>query len=281
MMQTHPLLPKLKRLRLGGMVHTLEQRAQEALDQSLAPVEFLALLLEDEIERREQKRFRRMINASRLDESKTLPRFDFTATPWLSRTLVNELASCRFVDRAENVLLAGPTGTGKSHLAQALGHEAIRKDKRVLYRPVHKLLAKLHAKRADGSFDKLLRKIIHVELLILDDFGLVPLTRQGAEDLYEIIRQRYESRSIIITSNRAPAEWIDVFGNELMASAALDRLTHHSHFIEMKGESYRQRQRRLRTGENIFSKREESEEQNQNIQDQNEGELNQEKSGDI
>lgn len=276
-MRTHPLLPKLKQLRLGGMVSTLEMRSQEAIDRSLAPTEFLALLLDDEIERRDQKRFRRMIDASMLDESKTLAQFDFTASPWLSRTLVNELASCRFIENSGNVLLAGPTGTGKSHLAQALGHEAIKQGKRVLYRPVHKLLARLHSKRADGSFGKHLSRILHVELLILDDFGLVPLTQQGAEDLYEIIRQRYENRSIVITSNRAPVEWADIFGNALMASAALDRLTHHSHFIEMKGESYRQRQRRLRTGQNIFEKREET----QTKTDQKKEKQTEEKGGEL
>jgi DNA replication protein DnaC len=252
-MQHHPLLPKLKQLRLGGMAGTLELRSQEAIERSLAPLEFLALLLDDEIDRRDQKRFRRMIETSRLDEMKTLARFDFTASPWLSRTVVNDLASCRFIDKADNVLLAGPTGTGKSHLAQALGHEAIRKGKRVMYRPVHKILSKLHAKRADGGFSSYLSRLLHVELLILDDFGLVPLSQQNAEDLYEIIRQRYENRSIILTSNRSPEEWGDVFGNELMASAALDRLTHHSHFIEMKGESYRQKQRRMRSGKDTLN----------------------------
>lgn len=277
-MRTHPLLPKLKQLRLGGMINTLERRSQEAIDRSLAPMEFLALLLDDEIERRDQKRFRRMIDASRLDESKTISQFDFAASPWLSRTLVNELSSCRFIDNAENVLLAGPTGTGKSHLAQALGHEAIKQGKRVLYRPVHKLLARLHGKRADGNFSKHLSRILHVELLILDDFGLVPLTQQSAEDLYEIIRQRYENKSIVITSNRAPVEWADIFGNSLMASAALDRLTHHSHFIEMKGESYRQRQRRLRTGQNIF---EEKEEETETKTDQKKEKQIEEKSGEL
>ena len=280
-MQAHPLLPKLKHLRLGGMVNTLERRSQEAIEQSLAPMEFLALLLEDEIERRDQKRFRRMIEASMLDEAKTLAQFDFAASPWLSRTFVNDLASCRFIERAENVLLAGPTGTGKSHLAQALGHEAIRMGKRVHYRSVHKLLAKLHGKRADGSYIKYLSKLLHVELLILDDFGLMPLTQQGAEDLYEIIRQCYENRSIIITSNRAPVEWADIFGNKLMASAALDRLTHHSHFIEMKGESYRQRQRRLKTGQNIFSEGTGTDEGKESCSNGKEDQVTEEKSGDI
>jgi len=227
------------------MVHTLEQRAQEALDRSLALVEFLVLLVDDEIDRREQTRFARRIAAARLDESKTLARFDFSAAPRLSRALINELCSCRFVEKGENVLLVKPTGTGKSHLAQTLAHEAIKRGCRVLYRPVHNLLARVNASRADGTFSKVYPTLLRVDVLVLDDFGLVPLSARGAEDLYEIIRERYEEKPIIVTSNRAPEEWAEVFGNQLMASAALDRLTHHAHFIEMTGESYRQRQRRL------------------------------------
>ena len=230
MMQVHPLLPKLKRLRLGGMVYTLAQRSQEAIERSLPPVEFLALLVDDEIERREQSKFARRIVEAGIDESKTIARFDFSAAPRLKRTLINELSSCRFVERGENVLLVGPTGTGKSHLAQGLAYEAIKRGYRVLYRPLHHLIDKLYAARADGTFHKVYTNILRVDVLILDDFGLVPLSSRGAQDLYEIIRDRYERKSIIPTSNRAPEEWGEVFGNSLLASAALDRLTHHSQF---------------------------------------------------
>ncbi len=265
MMQVHPLLPKLKRLRLGGMAYTLEQRSQEAIERSLPPVEFLALLVDDEIERREQTKFRRRIVEAGIDESKTIDRFDFSAAPRLKRTLINELSSCRFVERGENVLLVGPTGTGKSHLAQGLAYEAIKRGYRVLYRPLHHLINKLYAARADGTFlsavpaqagHKVYTNILRVDVLILDDFGLVPLSSHGAQDLYEIIRDRYERKSIILTSNRAPEEWAEAFGNSLLASAALDRLTHHSQFIEMKGESYRQRQRRLVNGGSITGEKE-------------------------
>lgn len=280
MIRSHPLLPKLKELRLGGMVHSLETRAQEAMDRSLSPVEFLALMLDDEIDRRHQRRYRRRIEQSRLDETKNLESFDFAAVPWLSGALVRDLATCRFVERAENLLLAGPTGTGKTHLAHALGLEAIKRELRVLCRPVHQMLSRLHAGRADGSHGRYWSTLLRVDLLILDDFGLVPLTPHSAEDLYELIRKRYERGSIIITSNRAPEEWDEVFGNQLMASAALDRLTHHSRFIEMRGESYRQRERRLRD-ESIIKTEEKTGEEEEAKQSANQASVNTERGGDI
>jgi len=280
MIRSHPLLPKLKELRLGGMVHSLETRAQEAMDRSLSPVEFLALMLDDEIDRRHQRRYRRRIEQSRLDETKNLESFDFAAVPWLSGALVRDLATCRFVERAENLLLAGPTGTGKTHLAHALGLEAIKRELRVLCRPVHQMLSRLHAGRADGSHGRYWSTLLRVDLLILDDFGLVPLTPHSAEDLYELIRKRYERGSIIITSNRAPEEWDEVFGNQLMASAALDRLTHHSRFIEMRGESYRQRERRLRD-DSIIKTEEITGEEEEAKQSANQASVNTERGGDI
>ena len=138
----------------------------------------------------------------------------------------------------------GSTGTGKSHLAQALVQEAIKHGYRALTRPTHTLLAALHASRADGTYAKFRSRVVNVDVLLLDDFGLVPLSAQAAEDLYEIIRERYERRSILLTSNRAPEEWGEVFTNPLLASAALDRLTHHVHIVTITGASYRQRKRK-------------------------------------
>jgi len=243
-MLTHPLLPKLKILNLSGMAQSLDPRAHNAQEQSLSPLEFLALLLDDEIERREQSRLRRRIQEAGLEEGKTLARFDFAAAPQAPKALLSDLALCRFVARAENIVFAGPSGTGKSHLAQALAYEAIKQGYKALYRPMHQILGALHAARADGTFARLRARLLRADVLVLDDFGLLPLTPQNAEDLYEIIRERYEQRSILMTSNRAPEEWAEVFGNPLLASAALDRLTHHVHVLRLTGASYRQRHKR-------------------------------------
>jgi DNA replication protein DnaC len=243
-MMTHPLLPKLRQLKLGGMVQTLDVRATQAIERQLAPVEFLALLLDDELERRSQQRLARHLAQSGCDAHKTLAHFDFAATPGVNRSYIMDLAACTFIGRHENLLLCGPTGVGKSHLANGLAIEAMKRDLRVLSRPVQRLLADLHAARANGSYPRLLTRVLTVDLLVLDDFGLQPLSAQAAQDLYEIISERYERASLIITSNRAFEEWAEVFGNELLASAALDRLTHHAHTLIIRGESYRQRDRR-------------------------------------
>jgi DNA replication protein DnaC len=243
-MMTHPLLPKLRQLRLSGMVETLDLRAAQSIERQLSPTEFLALLLDDELERRNQRRLALRLAQSGCDSQKTLVHFDFAAAPGVNRILIQDLATCTFIARHENILLCGPTGVGKSHVANGLGIEALKREFRVLSYPAHHLLKNLHAAQASGGHARLLSKILNTDLLILDDFGLYPLTPQAAQDLYEIISERYERASIIITSNRAFEEWAEVFNNDLLASAALDRLTHHTHTIIIRGSSYRQRQRR-------------------------------------
>lgn len=235
----HQLTPYLKQLRLSGILETLEARNRQALDDQWSYVEFLSRLLEDEVERRAQKQLALRLRRGAVNTTKTLEGFDFNFNPTLRRQAVMQVASCDYIRQHYNVLLCGPTGVGKSHLAQALAHEACRQGFDVLFANTHKMLQHLNGGRADGTLERRIQSYLRPDLLILDDFGLKPLTPPGPEDLYDIINERYEQGSILLTSNRAPAEWPDLFGDPLLASAGLDRLAHHAEVLVITGDSFR------------------------------------------
>ena len=236
---THQLTPMLRTLRLSGILETLDIRNRQAVEQPTSFVEFLTVLLQDEVERRAQSKLRLRLRRAAFDPTKTLEGFDFGFTPKLNKAQVFDLATCQFIERHENVLLYGPTGVGKSHLGQALAHEACRRGFDVLFIDTAKMLSHLAGGRADGTHDQRLLRYTRPHLLVLDDFGLKALRPPGPEDLYDVINERYEKASILLTSNRDRAEWPDLFGEALLASAALDRLTHGAHFVEMMGASFR------------------------------------------
>lgn len=244
---SHQLTPKLKNLRLSGILETLEVRNRQAIEEKLSYVEFLQRLLEDEVERRAAKQLALRLRRASFDIEKTLEGFDFSFNVSINRQQVFDLATCRFVERRECVLVVGPAGVGKSHLAQALGHEACRRGFDVVFTTMSKMLSHLNGGRADGTYDRRLQNYIRPDLLILDDFGLKPLHPPAPEDLYEVINERYERGSLIVTSNRAFSEWPELFANPLLASAALDRLAHGAHQIVITGESFRSKGRRMRT----------------------------------
>jgi DNA replication protein DnaC len=246
---THQLVPKLKSLRLSGILETLELRNRQAVEEQLSFVEFLQRLLEDEVERRAQKQLTLRLRRASFDLEKTLEGFDFGFNPSIPRQQVFDLATARFVERHENILIQGPAGVGKSHLAQALGHEACRRGFDVLFTSASRLLAHLHGGRADGTYERRLAGYLRPDLLIVDDFGLKLLLPPAPEDLYEIINERYERGSLIITSNRAFAEWPDLFQSPLLASAALDRLAHNAHQLVITGDSYRAKGQRRSVGQ--------------------------------
>lgn len=239
------ILPRLKTLRLGGMIHSLQDRVKQASDSDMDYLEFFGLLLNDEISRRESRKYERRLTEACVDAGKRYDSFNFRMAPNVPRGTVEALMTCEFINRSDNVILIGPSGAGKSHLSQALANKAVKMCYKVLFKQAHKLLNTLNSRRADGGYPQYMRTLQNLDLLIIDDFGLMPLTHQNANDLYEIIQERYERKSTIVTSNRSMREWDEVFGNQLMASAALDRLTHHSHLVDMSGtESYRQKERK-------------------------------------
>ena len=196
-------------------------------------------LLQDEVERRESKQLQLRLRRAAFDSSKALEDFDFTFNPRVPKSMVVDLATCAFVERKENALIVGPTGVGKSHIAQAIGHRACRAGYAVLYVSAHEMLTHLRAARADQSYDRKLLRYTNPDLLIVDDVGLRPLEHDEPIDLYEIIRQRYERGSMILTSNRDLDEWPPLFIDELLASAAMDRLLHHAHTVVIEGKSFR------------------------------------------
>lgn len=240
----HQLAGQLRHLRLSGVLETLEVRNRQAIDDKWSFVEFLSRILEDEVERRTQKQLSLRIRRGALNSTKTLEGFDFDFNLNLNRQQILELATCEFIRQKRNLLICGPTGVGKSHLAQALGQEAARQGFDVLFTGVQKMLQHLNGGRADGSWERRLATYLRPDLLILDDFGLKSIQPPGPEDLYDVINERYEHGSILLTSNRAPNEWADLFQDPLLASAGLDRLLDRAEVVVIRGPSYRSKGRK-------------------------------------
>ncbi|MEJ0003534.1 MAG: IS21-like element helper ATPase IstB [Pararobbsia sp.] len=230
----------LKQLRLSGVLDSLEQRNRQAIDGRLAYTEFLAMLLHDEVARRDQKKLGTRLARAGFAMGKTLETFDFDRLPKLNRTHIHDLATGRYIDEKVAILIAGPTGTGKSHLAQALGHCAARQGRDVVFLTQTKLLNSLQAARATGTYERRLKQLASVSILIVDDFALKPLRSPQDEDFHDLIAERYENAATILTSNLEFSEWGEAFaGNRILGAATLDRLRHGAYRIVLDGDSFR------------------------------------------
>ena len=230
----------LRQLRLGGMAAVLETRLHQAQAEAMAPIDLISCLVSDELSRRSDRLLeRRRKQAGFRDPQKRLDNFDFNFNPKMNRSLIFDLGTAAFIGRREDSLFLGPPGSGKSHLAQAIGQAAIQQGYRVLYREAHTLLDELADATLDGTRKEYIEWLVSMPLLILDDLGMRKLPLTAAEDLLEIIMRRYERASTIVTSNRPVDDWGKLLGDAAAVSAMLDRLLHHGHLLKCGPRSWR------------------------------------------
>lgn len=234
-----PLSGALAKLRLNGVSASLPERNQEAIANQMTYFDFLTLALQDEILIREQKSYERRYSKAGFKGKKTIETFDFNFNKTINQALIRDLVTCRFITEKKPVIITGPCGTGKSHIAQAIAHTAIQKGHDALCTNQSKLCEMMLEARAVNSYSKKLKAIAKLPLLIIDDFGLKPLTTLQDEIIHEIIEERYECQSTIITSNLEPPEWAQAFQNKLLAVATIDRLMHNAVNLKIEGKSFR------------------------------------------
>jgi DNA replication protein DnaC len=230
----------LRKLRLSGMADVLETRLRQAQTEKLAPIDFISALVSDELLRRQDRLFERRTKQARFrDSDRSLDTFDFDFNRKMSRALVYELATARFVVQREDVLFLGPPGSGKSHLAQAIGRAAILQGHRVAYREAHVLIEEVAEAALEGNRKEYLSDLASVPLLIIDDLGMRKLPHTAAEDPLELIMRRYERAATILTSNRPADDWGKLLGDTAAVTALLDRLLHHAHVLKCGPRSWR------------------------------------------
>jgi len=233
----------LRTLRLSPMLDTLPERLALARGQKMAHQDFLELVLADEVSRRESVSATNRSRAARLDPQMTLGSWDETAAITYDRELWSELIRLRFVEAGNHLLILGPVGVGKTHAATALGHVACRRRHSVIMARTDRLLKRLKASRLDGTYEAEMRRLIAVDVLVLDDFAIHPLDTVETSDIYEVVVERHRRRSIIAVSNREPPEWLATMADPLLAQGAVDRLVNGAHELVLEGESYRRRQK--------------------------------------
>lgn len=231
----------LKQLRLSGLLESLEVRLHEAAGNGLNHAEFLELILQDELLVRADRQLERRVKAAQFRELKTLEEFDWSFNPSIKKKQIFDLACCRFVREARDVLLIGPPGVGKSFLTQAIGYQALKAGFLVLYRSIFDVVRDFLHDEALGGEDKVLARYLKPDLLLIDDMGMKQLPKRSGEYLFEIVMRRYETRSTLMTSNRPLEDWGKLIGDVPSATAILDRFLHHAEIVQITGKSYRLR----------------------------------------
>jgi len=235
------LIQQLRALKLPGIREHLEARLLEAESNNLSYHEFLSMLFTDELDLRSSRRIERLLHSAHLGTEMTLETFDLSFNASINAKLIRGLSSCRFIERGEGVFFIGPTGTGKTHLAKALAHKACRMMFSVAFYSSGKLFSELATADLQNKLSQLLRRLLAVDLLVIDDFGFKTIDQTSAERLYAIVDGRFRAKSIILTSNRAMTDWPGLFPDPVVANAILDRIAHTSHQIIIKGQSYRKK----------------------------------------
>jgi DNA replication protein DnaC len=240
---------KLKDFKLSGIYRNLEERLSYAREKSLSYLDFLTLLLEDEQNNRRENSYRKRYSKAKLPAQKQIEDFDFSFQPSVDKRIINDCSTCQFITARRNIVLIGNPGTGKTHLAIGIAMKALSKGYKILFTSVAQMLHQLNFGRADNSYYQKLDDYLKPDLLILDELGFKKLPGYSADDFFEIIARRYETGSLIITTNKPFDKWGDIFTDNTMASAILDRVVHHSVVIQINGPSYRAKDLKMKGGE--------------------------------
>lgn len=233
------LKSRLKSFKLSGIYATVDERLSFAKDKALSYQEFLELLLEDEENSRRENSYKKRYSRAKLPYLKRIEDFDFSFQPSIDRRVINDFATCQFIGMKKNIIFLGEPGVGKSHLSIAIAIKALLRGHRVLFTQVSEMLQTLHQSKADNSYYKKLDYYIKPELLVLDELGFKKIPDYSADDFFEVISKRYEKGSVIITTNKSFEEWGDIFADNILASAIIDRVVHHSTVVRVNGKSYR------------------------------------------
>lgn len=233
------LKSRLKEFKLAGIYNSIEERLKYATDSKLSYSEFLELLLEDEINNRRDNSYRKRYAKAKLLNHKTIEDFDFSYQPSIDKKIINDILICNFIKEKKNVVFIGNPGTGKTHLSTAIAIKALSKGYKVMFTPVSEMLQNLNASKADNSYYQKVNFYLAPDLLVLDELGFKKLPNYSADDFFEIISKRYEKGSLIITTNKTFDQWGEIFSDNILASAILDRIVHYSTVFKINGQSYR------------------------------------------